>query len=207
MMKKREAALQIAAILNTYFPDPQIPLLHKDPYTLLVATLLSAQCTDARVNQVAPQLFALADTPSKMARLDEKEIETIIRPCGLAPTKAKAIRKLSQDLLDRHGGNVPHSFEELEALPGVGHKTASVVMAQAFRIPAFPVDTHIHRCAHRWGLSTGKTVQQTEKDLKRLFPEDQWIKVHLQIVLFARKFCPARGHDQSACPICSNLLV
>lgn len=206
-MKKREAALQIAAILNTYFPDPQIPLLHKDPYTLLVATLLSAQCTDARVNQVAPQLFALADTPSKMARLDEKEIETIIRPCGLAPTKAKAIRKLSQDLLDRHGGNVPHSFEELEALPGVGHKTASVVMAQAFRIPAFPVDTHIHRCAHRWGLSTGKTVQQTEKDLKRLFPEDQWIKVHLQIVLFARKFCPARGHDQSACPICSNLLV
>jgi len=202
-MKKKEKALRIAALLNSYFPHPEIPLLHKDPYTLLIATLLSAQCTDVRVNQVTPRLFALADTPSKMARLDVKEIEEIVRPCGLAPTKARAIRKLSQDLLDHHQGQVPQTFEALEALPGVGHKTASVVMAQAFHIPAFPVDTHIHRCAHRWGLSKAKTVAQTERDLKQLFPQDQWIKIHLQIVLFARKFCPARGHNQSTCPICS----
>jgi endonuclease-3 len=205
-MKKKEKALRIAALLNAYFPHPEIPLLHKDPYTLLIATLLSAQCTDVRVNQVTPQLFSLADTPSKMARLDVKEIEQIIRPCGLAPTKARSIRKLSQDLVDHHQGQVPQTFEALEALPGVGHKTASVVMAQAFHIPAFPVDTHIHRCAHRWGLSKAKTIAQTERDLKQLFPQDLWIKIHLQIVLFARKFCPARGHNQSTCPICSVVL-
>ncbi len=205
-MNKKERADRIAAILDEYFPKPEIPLAHKDAYTLLIAVLLSAQCTDVRVNLVTPKLFALADTPQKMIRLDPKQIEEIVRTCGLAPTKSRAIWKLSQDLIDHHKGKVPQSFEALEALPGVGHKTASVVMSQAFHIPAFPVDTHIHRCAHRWKLSSGKTVVQTEKDLKRIFPKDKWNKVHLQIVYFARKFCPARGHKKEECPICSNLI-
>lgn len=196
---------KIEAILDQFFPNPQIPLLHKDPYTLLIAVLLSAQCTDARVNQITPQLFALADTPGKMVLLDPKEIEEIIRPCGLAPKKSKAIWQLSQDLLAKHKGQVPKTFKALEELPGVGHKTASVVMVQAFHAPAFPVDTHIHRCAERWGLSSGKTVEQTEKDLKRIFPKKKWGKIHLQIILFARKYCPAKGHHKKDCPICSTL--
>lgn len=203
-MKKQRAKL-IAKILDSLFPNPEIPLKHIDPYTLLIAVVLSAQCTDARVNQIAPRLFKLADTPEKMSRLTPKEIEEIIRPCGLGPAKSRAIWKLSQDLLDRHEGKVPRSFDELERLPGVGHKTASVVMAQAFQMPAFPVDTHIFRCARRWGLSSGKTPAAVEKDLKRLFPKNSWIKIHLQIIYFARKFCPARGHKIRDCPICSTL--
>jgi endonuclease-3 len=202
-MNLKKKAEQIAAILNELFPHPQIPLLHKDPFTLLIATLLSAQCTDVRVNQVTPQLFALADTPGKMVQLSPQEIEEIIRPCGLAPTKSRAIWKLSSDLIQDHRGQVPNQFEALEKLPGVGHKTASVVMAQAFKIPAFPVDTHIHRCAQRWGLSSGKSVAQTEKDLKKLFPQPLWIRLHLQIILYARKYCPARNHKKEGCVICS----
>ena len=204
-MKKKERAAKIFEILNQFFPDPQIPLQHKNPYTLLIAVLLSAQCTDARVNQITPRLFKLADTPESMICLSPQAIEEIIRPCGLAPTKSRAIWKLSQDLHDHYGGRVPSSFEALENLPGVGHKTASVVMAQAFQIPAFPVDTHIFRCARRWGLSSGKTPAAVEKDLKRLFPKESWIKVHLQIIYFAREFCPARGHKKENCPICSAL--
>ncbi|MBM3184601.1 MAG: endonuclease III [Chlamydiae bacterium] len=192
----------IAKILDEYFPNPEIPLHHKDPYTLLIAVLLSAQCTDARVNLVTPKLFQKADTPAKMGKLKPEEIEEIIRPCGLAPSKAKHIWKLSKDILERHEGKVPASFEELENLPGIGHKSASVVMAQAFHVPAFPVDTHIFRLAHRWSLSRGKTPLAVEKDLKKHFPKKTWIKVHLQIIYFARKFCPARGHKQEACPIC-----
>lgn len=201
-MHKQRWAQKIAQILEELFPHPEIPLHHKDAYTLLIAVLLSAQCTDARVNLITPKLFAKADTPQKMVRLTPKEIETIIRPCGLAPTKAKAIWHLSKQLLENHKGKVPHTFEELEELPGVGHKTASVVMSQAFHLPAFPVDTHIHRCAHRWGLSRGKTVASTEKDLKRLFPKSKWNKLHLQVIYFARKYCPARGHKKEQCPIC-----
>ncbi len=201
---KKNASL-VGKLLDEYFPDPEIPLLHKDPYTLLIAVLLSAQCTDERVNKTTPQLFALADTPETMILLSPLEIEAVIRPCGLAPTKSRAIWKLSQDLLEHHKGKVPASFEALEALPGVGHKTASVVMAHAFHKPAFPVDTHIHRCAARWGLSDGKTVEKTERDLKKLFPAKEWIKRHLQIILFARKFCPARGHKKENCPICRTL--
>ena len=201
-MKKTE---RIQSILDELFPNPSIPLHHKDPYTLLIAVLLSAQCTDARVNLVTPHLFALADTPQKMVQLEPKQIEAIIRTCGLSPTKSKAIWQLSRDLIDRHKGAVPNSFEELEKLPGVGHKTASVVMSQAFHKPAFPVDTHIHRCAHRWGLSKGKTVEQTEADLKRRFPKSTWNKLHLQIIYFARAYCPARGHREDQCPICSAL--
>jgi endonuclease-3 len=204
-IKKKLKAILVASILEKLFPHPEIPLVHKDPYTLLIAVLLSAQSTDARVNTVTPHLFALASTPEEMIRLTPKEIEEIIRPCGLAPTKSKAIWQLSQDLIVHHKSQVPSTFESLEALPGVGHKTASVVMAQAFQIPAFPVDTHIHRCAHRWGLSSGKTVIQTELDLKRLFPKEKWIELHLQIILFARKYCPARGHNKEKCPICSKL--
>ncbi len=195
----------IRAILNDLFPDPAIPLQHKDPYTLLIAVLLSAQCTDARVNTITPHLFQKADTPEKMVRLSIEEIEAIIRPCGLAPSKAKHIWKLSEIILRQHGGKVPQNFEDLEALPGVGHKTASVVMIQAFDKPAFPVDTHIHRLAHRWGLSDGTSVEQTERDLKKLFPKKDWKKLHLQIIYFARKYCPARGHHISECPICSKL--
>jgi endonuclease-3 len=202
-MKKQERADRIGEILDTLFPNPTIPLKHKDPYTLLIAVLLSAQCTDERVNQITPKLFTLADTPQKMARLDPKKIEIIIRPCGLGPTKSRAIQKLSEDLIIKHQGLVPASFDALEELPGVGHKTASVVMAQAFNIPAFPVDTHILRCAHRWKLSKGKTPEQVESDLKMLFPKSTWIKRHLQIIYFARTYCPARGHNQKSCPICN----
>jgi endonuclease-3 len=202
---KKERVLLISKVLDELFPDPKIPLKHKDPYTLLIAVLLSAQCTDERVNLITPHLFAKADTPQKMIKLSVSEIEEIIKPCGLYKAKSKAIWQLSKDLIEQHDGKVPRTFEELEKLPGVGHKTASVVMVQAFHTPAFPVDTHIHRCAHRWKLSNGKSVEQTEKDLKRLFPEDQWSKVHLQIIYFARKYCPARGHKKDLCPICNKI--
>jgi len=202
-MKKQEKVAKIIPILEHYFPDPGIPLDHKDPYTLLIAVLLSAQCTDARVNTVTPALFAKADNPLDMSRLTVEEIREIIKPCGLSPTKSKAIHALSHLLLEHHQGIVPSDIEELEKLPGVGHKTASVVVSQAFHQPAFPVDTHIHRLAWRWGLSNGKSVIQTEKDLKRLFPKELWNKVHIQIILFGRAFCPARGHRPPDCPICS----
>lgn len=199
------APKKIQQILDQLFPNPEIPLAHTTPYTLLIAVLLSAQCTDKRVNLVTPSLFAKAATPEEMVQLSVDEIKAQILPCGLSNTKARAIKNLSQQLLDLHGGEVPKSFEELEALPGVGHKTASVVMAQAFGVPAFPVDTHIHRCAKRWGLSSGTSVQETERDLKRLFPKSSWNKLHLQIIYFARTYCPARGHKVSDCPICSIL--
>lgn len=196
-------AARIGEQLDELFPRPAIPLDHEDPFTLLVSVVLSAQCTDARVNQTTPQLFARASTPQAMARLEPEQIERIIRPCGLAPAKSKNLHRLSQLLLERHGGEVPRSFEELEALPGVGHKTASVVMSQAFGEPAFAVDTHIHRLAERWRLSNGKNVEQTERDLKKVFPREEWSRRHLQIIYFGREYCPARGHDMSACPICS----
>ncbi len=200
---KKKHALEIQKILNKLFPNPEIPLKHQDAYTLLIAVLLSAQCTDERVNKVTPELFAKASTPQEMLTLTIAEIAQIIHPCGLKNTKAKAIWNLSKILVDKHKGKVPASFGALEKLPGVGHKTASVVMSQAFKKPAFPVDTHIHRCAKRWGLSGGKNVEQTEADLKRLFPKTSWNKLHLQIIYFARKYCPARGHDPEKCPICS----
>jgi len=203
MDKKKRAAL-IRHTLQELYPVPAIPLHHSDPYTLLIAVLLSAQCTDARVNLVTPHLFAKAKTPQQMVKLTPKQIEEIIRTCGLAPRKSKAIWELSRLLLDKHDGQVPDSFEELEDLPGVGHKTASVVMSQAFHQPAFPVDTHIHRCAKRWGLSAGKNVEQTERDLKQLFPKNSWNRLHLQIIYFAREYCQARKHDASLCPICSK---
>lgn len=203
-MTKKEKAIDIANILETHFPEVPVPLDHKDPYTLLVAVLLSAQCTDERVNQITPALFERADNPYDMAKVPVDEIKAIIRPCGLSPRKSKAISELSQILIDQHNGEVPADMEALEALPGVGHKTASVVMSQAFGVPAFPVDTHIHRLAYRWKLSTGKNVEKTETDLKRLFPKESWNKLHLQIIFFGRKFCPARGHDPHACPICSK---
>jgi endonuclease-3 len=193
---------QIQTILKRHFPNPPIPLKHTSPYTLLIAVLLSAQCTDKRVNEVTPQLFSLASTPQEMVKLSIEQIAAIIHPCGLSNNKAKAIWHLSKQLLEKHKGKVPTSFKSLEALPGVGHKTASVVMIQAFGRPAFPVDTHIHRCAHRWGLSDGSSVEQTEKDLKRLFPRKDWGILHLQIIYFARQYCPARGHKASLCPIC-----
>ncbi len=202
-MKREEKARRIQAQLDALYPEMEIPLHHEDPYTLLVAVLLSAQCTDARVNEVTPSLFARASTPEQMARVPVAEIRHLIRSCGLAPAKAKAIAELSKVLVAEHGGKVPASFEELEALRGVGHKTASVVMSQAFGLPAFPVDTHIHRLASRWGLSRGKSVEQTERDLKKLFPTESWGRVHLQIIYFGREHCPARGHDLAACPICS----
>ncbi|MBL7825539.1 MAG: endonuclease III [Saprospiraceae bacterium] len=202
--KLKEKAAAIHKILDELFPEVPIPLQHRDAYTLLVAVLLSAQCTDERVNQVTPILFAKADTPSDMAKLSVEEIREIIKPCGLSPAKSKAISGLSSILLEKHGGHVPDNFADLEALPGVGHKTASVVMSQAFGVPAFPVDTHIHRLAARWGLSSGKNVEQTERDLKALFPEESWNKLHLQIIYFGRKYCPARGHDPETCPICSS---
>ena len=203
-MTKKEKAEDIARILDQLFPAPPIPLDHQDPYTLLIAVLLSAQCTDERVNKITPLLFDRADNPHDMAALSVEEIKEIIRPCGLAPQKSKAIHQLSQTLVDDHQGEVPAHLETLETFPGVGHKTASVVMSQAFGVPAFPVDTHIHRLAYRWGLSTGKNVKQTEKDLKRLFPEPSWNKLHLQIIYFGRAYCPARGHQFSECPICSK---
>ncbi|HNL07918.1 MAG TPA: endonuclease III [Chitinophagales bacterium] len=202
-MTESEKTLFIQQKLDELYPAPPIPLAHQDSYTLLVAVLLSAQCTDVRVNQVTPQLFALAHTPQDMAQVAVEEIQQIIRPCGLSPRKAKAIHELSQIIVDQHEGKVPQTFEDLEALPGVGHKTASVVMSQAYGVPAFPVDTHIHRLAQRWGLSEGKNVVQTERDLKRLFPENSWNKLHLQIIYFGREYCPARGHIAAVCPICS----
>ena len=194
---------RILGILDELYADAPIPLAHQDPFTLLVAVLLSAQTTDARVNLVTPALFARAHTPAQMAELPVEEIHALIRTCGLAPAKAKNIAALSKILVEQHGGEVPRSFEALEALPGVGHKTASVVMAQAFGIPAFPVDTHIHRLAARWGLSDGKNVEQTERDLKALVPRERWIRAHLQIILFGREHCPALRHDPADCAICS----
>lgn len=183
--------------LEEIYPQVPVPLDHKDPYTLLIAVLLSAQCTDVRVNQITPLLFARADNPYDMIKLSEEEIREIIKPCGLSPMKAKGIYGLSHILIEKHNGQVPCSFEALEELPAVGHKTASVVMAQAFDIPAFPVDTHIHRLMYRWGLSNGKSVAQTEKDAKRLFPERLWNKLHLQIIWYGREYSPARGWDLS----------
>jgi endonuclease-3 len=205
-MTEEQKAKIIAKTLDKLFPQPPIPLKHKDPFTLLISVLLSAQTTDAMVNRVTPILFKKADTPRKMAKISVDEIREIIKPIGLAPTKAANIHKLSEILVEKHKGTVPANFEDLEALPGVGHKTASVVMAQAFGIPAFPVDTHIHRLAHRWGLSNGKSVVQTEKDLKRIFPENQWNKLHLQIIYFGREYCPARNHDPTECPLCSKVV-
>jgi endonuclease-3 len=194
-MTKKEKAQYIIENLEKLYPETPIPLDHKDEFTLLIAVLLSAQCTDARVNQITPRLFAIADNPFDMVKLDVKEIEEIIRPCGLSPAKSKNILALSHLLIDKHSGQVPSTFEELEALPGVGHKTASVVMAQAFNVPAFPVDTHIHRLMTRWGLTNGKSVEQTEKDAKKLFPRELWNKLHLQIIFYGREYSPARGHS------------
>ena len=198
-----EKAARIRAQLAEYYPAPAIPLAHSDAFTLLVAVVLSAQTTDARVNLVTPALFARAGTPAQLAELPESESLALIRTCGLAPAKAKHLRGLARLLVERHGGTVPRTFSELEALPGVGHRTASVVLAQAFGIPAFPVDTHIHRLAARWGLSDGSSVERTERDLKALFPESAWILLHLQIILFGREHCPALRHDPAACPICA----
>ncbi len=200
----RARAAEIERILDDLYPEVPIPLRHEDAYTLLVAVVLSAQCTDERVNQVTPRLFARAKTPQEMIRLSVEEIREIIKPCGLSPTKSKALWELSRQLVEKYGGQVPRSFEALEALPGVGHKTASVVLSQAFGEPAFPVDTHIRRLAARWGLSSGKSVAHTERDLKALFPPESWNKLHLQIIYFGREYCPARGHDPSRCPICSR---
>jgi endonuclease III len=202
-MNRQAKAERIGAILDQLYPLPPIPLTHEDPYTLLVAVVLSAQCTDVRVNQVTPTLFARAATPAAMAALPVRSIEAIIRPCGLAPAKSRNIKELSRLLVERHGGQVPRTFAELEDLPGVGHKTASVVMVQAFGVPAFPVDTHIHRLAGRWGLSQARDVTRTERDLKALFPEARWGDRHLQIIYFGREHCPALRHDRSGCPICS----
>ena len=202
-MKRSDKAKKIGEILDELYPAPPIPLEHRDPFTLLVAVLMSAQTTDAQVNRVTPALFAKASTPKAMAKLSVEEILSAIRACGLAPTKAKNIKKLAETLVAEHGGKVPCDIEALERLPGVGHKTASVVMAQAFGEPAFAVDTHIHRLAARWQLSNGKSVEQTERDLKKVFPREEWIRRHLQIIYFGREYCSARGHDASACPICS----
>lgn len=202
-MTRGEKARRIGGILDRLYPQPAIPLQHRDPFTLLIAVLLSAQTTDAQVNKVTPALFARAATPQEIAKLGVEEILSFIRSCGLAPGKAKNIRKLAETLVAEHGGEVPRDIHALEKLPGVGHKTASVVMTQAFGEPAFPVDTHIHRLAWRWGLSNGKNVEQTEADLKKVFPREEWGKRHLQIIYFGREHCPARGHDFAQCPICS----
>ncbi len=201
-LTKAERVVFILQRLQDLYPQPPIPLLHKDTYTLLVAVLLSAQCTDERVNTVTPTLFALADNPFDMAKVPVEKIQEIIRPCGLSPQKSKAISVLSQMLVDEHNGEVPDDWDALERLPGVGHKTASVVMSQGFGHPAFPVDTHIHRLAQRWGLTDGKNVVQTEKDLKRLFPESSWNALHLQIIYYGREYCSARGCDGTVCDIC-----
>ena len=202
-MTKKEKAAFVSGKLAELYPRTTIPLDHEDPYTLLVAVVLSAQCTDKKVNEITPLLFAKARTPQQMVRLEVKEIEDIIRPCGLSPMKSKGIHGLSRIILDEHGGKVPQTFAALEALPAVGHKTASVVMSQAFGVPAFPVDTHIHRLAYRWTLSSGKSVEHTEADLKKLFPERSWNALHLRIIYFGREHCPAKGHDPRKCPICS----
>ena len=201
-MTRSEKAAKIVDMLEELYPETPIPLDHTDPFTLLVAVLLSAQTTDKKVNEVTPALFERAPDPASLAAMEVEEIREIIRQIGLAPQKAKNLKKLGQMLVDA-GGDVPQTFEELEALPGVGHKTASVVMSQAFGFPAFPVDTHIHRLAARWGLSNGSTVERTEKDLKKIFDESLWNKLHLQIIFFGREYCPARYHDLEECPICS----
>jgi endonuclease-3 len=200
-MTKQEKVDFIIKTLDDLFPNPPVPLDHKDPFTLLIAVLLSAQCTDERVNKITPLLFARADNPFDMAKLDRDEIEDIIRPCGLSPAKSKGIKESSEILVEKFSGQVPDSLEELEKLPGVGHKTASVVVSQAFGQPAFPVDTHIHRLMYRWGLSSGKNVQQTEKDAKRLFPIETWNRIHIQIILYGRKYSPARGFVLENSPI------
>ena len=204
-MNRAERAALIDRRLAELYPETPVPLDHRDAFTLLIAVLLSAQCTDRRVNTVTPRLFALADNPAAMARVPEERIREIIRPCGLSPQKARAIAGLSRLLLERHGGEVPRTFVELEALPGVGHKTASVVMAQAFGVPAFPVDTHIHRLAQRWGLTSGRSVTQTERDLKRLFPREHWNQLHLRIIFYGREYCTARGCDGTVCPLCREV--
>lgn len=204
-MLKAERVAHIQDTLQRHYPNPPVPLDHKDPYTLLVSVLLSAQCTDARVNQITPLLFAKADTPQAMMRLTVETIHDIIRPCGLAPMKSKGIAGLSRILVEQYNGEVPQNMEILETLPAVGHKTASVVMSQAFGVPAFPVDTHIHRLAQRWGLTSGKSVVQTERDLKRLFPRASWNDLHLQIIFYGREFCTARGCDGTVCPLCREL--
>jgi endonuclease-3 len=204
-MRKQERAALILQRLEELYPRTPIPLDHSDPFTLLVAVLLSAQCTDKKVNEVTPALFAAGPTPAGMAALDEATILGHIRQLGLARTKARHVKRLAELLLERHGGDVPHSFAELEALPGVGHKTASVVMAQAFGVPAFPVDTHIHRLAQRWGLSRGESVARTERDLKALFPREAWNKLHLQIIFYGREHCTARGCDGTVCGLCREL--
>jgi endonuclease-3 len=202
-MKRAEKAKRIGAILDELYPQPDAPLQHRDPFTLLVAVILSAQTTDAQVNKVTPALFERASTPLQLASLSESEILGFIRSCGLSPGKARNLKKLAHLLLDEHGGKVPASFEALERLPGVGHKTASVVMSQAFGEPAFAVDTHIHRLAHRWKLSSGRNVEQTERDLKKVFPPAEWGRRHLQMIYFGREYCPARNHETTVCPICS----
>ena len=204
-MTRQERANYVASRLETLYPNVPIPLDHSSHYTLLIAVLLSAQCTDERVNKVTPALFKKADTPSKMIKLSKEDIYLIIRPCGLAPKKSSAIYELSKTLIEKHNSRVPENFEDLEKLPGVGHKTASVVMSQGFGHPAFPVDTHIHRLAQRWGLSKGKNVQQTEKDLKKVFPEDKWNRLHLQIIFYGREYCSARGCNGTVCEICKTL--
>lgn len=203
-MTKSEKVADILTTLDNLYPDPAAPLDHKDAYTLLIAVLLSAQCTDVRVNKTTPSLFRLADNPYDMMKLSVEDIREIIKPCGLSPMKSKGIAGLSKILVEQYNGEVPNTFEALESLPAVGHKTASVVMTQWFGVPAFPVDTHIHRLAYRWGLSTGKSVEQTEKDLKRLVPVEKWNKAHLQIIYFGREYCTARGHDWKTCPICKK---
>ena len=205
-MTKQEKVADILNILEKLYPNPEISLHHKDAYTLLISVLLSAQCTDVMVNKTTPLLFKRADNPYDMMKLSVDEIREIIRPCGLSPMKSKGIAGLSKILVEKYDGQVPGTFEELEALPAVGHKTASVVMTQWFGLPAFPVDTHIHRLAYRWGLSNGKSVEQTEHDLKRLIPESKWNKAHLQIIYFGREYCPARNHDWQQCPICSKYM-
>jgi endonuclease-3 len=204
-MRKQERADHLLRRLEELYPETPIPLDHKDSYTLLVAVLLSAQCTDVRVNQVTPALFALANNPRDMMRVPVEKIREVIRPCGLSPRKSAAISELSKILVEKHGGEVPQDFEALEALPGVGHKTASVVMAQAFGVPAFPVDTHIHRLAKRWKLSAAKNVEQTERDLKKLFPRESWNKLHLQIIFYGREHCTARGCDGKKCLLCEEI--
>ena len=204
-MKKSEKAAFVVSTLEEIYPEVPVPLDHYSPYTLLEAVLLSAQCTDERVNKITPDLFAVADNPFDMAKVPVEDIKEIIRPCGLSPMKSKGISGLSKILVEKYNGQVPEDMEALEKLPAVGHKTASVVMSQAFGVPSFPVDTHIHRLIYRWGLSTGKNVVQTEKDCKRLFDKELWNRLHLQIIFFGRQYCPARGHNPYECPICSKI--
>lgn len=204
-MTRQERAQYVGRRLDEFFPRVDVPLRHRDPFTLLVAVILSAQCTDKRVNEITPALFAVAPTPARMAAMPARAIERIIRPCGLAPAKSKHLRATARLLLERHGGRVPRTFEDLEALPGVGHKTASVVMSQAFGAHAFPVDTHIHRLAGRWKLTRGRNVEETERDVKKLFPEADWHRRHLQIIFYGRTHCTARGCDGTTCPICREL--